>query len=108
MSEKDLEKVPISVKLLGITHTFYIRLNSDEDKKKFLMDIENIKEIISNTESYVAKNSRGFTRDKKLAILIFLLAWQLLREKEKVKAMQDKMRSLEMLMELMEKTEQKR
>ncbi len=104
MSEKKPEKVPITVKLMGNTHTFYIRLSNDEDRKK----IEAIRKIISDMESYVEKNFRSFTRDKKLAVLIFYLAWQLLREREKVKTMQDKMRNLEILMEFMEKTEQKR
>ncbi len=105
MSEKNKpEKIPITVRLMGNTHTFYIKLNNREDREK----IEAIRNIIAEMEKYVESNYRSFTRDKKLAVLIFYLAWQLLRERDKVMAMQEKMRNLEILMEFMEKSEQKR
>jgi len=102
--EKKSEKVPITINLLGNRHIFYIRLENPEDKEK----IQAITKIISDIESYVESNFRSLTRDRKLAVLIFYLAWQVLREREKVMTMQEKMRNLEILMEFMEKSEQKR
>ena len=97
------KKVPVTIELMGTTHTLYIRVESPEDMQK----VEEAKEIIAEISRRVNSTYSGFTREKKLITTIFFLAWQLLREREKVMILQNKMRNLEILMEFMEKSEQK-
>lgn len=87
----------IEITIFGSKQRLSFRVNSEEEIKS----IERAREVIASLEKFINRQYYGMPREKKLALLMMYIAVQMIRERERLIQMEEKLRSLDVLVEYM-------
>ena len=85
----------IDITIFGTRHRLTFRVSSEEEIKS----VEKARDVIASMEKYINRTYHSMTREKKLALLVMYIAVQAIKERERLIQMQEKLKSLDILVE---------